>query len=68
MPSIATDYTDSMNAIDIADDLQSNIHSDHFQHQGTARALTLSFLLATALTNSFILQKEGKPAWDPDRS
>jgi hypothetical protein len=68
LPSIAAHYNDNMNAVDIADHLRSNMHSDHRQRRGPGRTLTWSFLLATALANSFLLQLKGRPAWTPYRS
>jgi hypothetical protein len=54
-----------MNGVDIADHLRSNMRSDHRQRRGPARALSWSFLLQTALANSFILQLKSRPAWTP---
>jgi hypothetical protein len=68
LPSIAADYNDRMNAVDIADHLRSIIRPRHRQRRGPARALTWDFLLLTALANSFILQLRGQPSWPPYRS
>ena len=54
-----------MNAVDISDHLRSNMRSGHRQRRGPARALTWSFLLAVALSNSFKLQQLGQPDWKP---
>jgi hypothetical protein len=36
---------------------------NHRQRRGAARALAWDFLLKTAVSNSFILQRDGQPAW-----
>jgi hypothetical protein len=59
LPSIAADYNDRMNAVDIADHIKSIIRPRHRQRRGPARALTWDFLLLTALANSSILQLRG---------
>lgn len=65
LPSVAAYYNDHMNGVDIADHFRSNMHSDHRQRRGPAQALSWSFLLQTALANSFLLQLKGRPAWTP---
>ncbi|KEY74881.1 hypothetical protein S7711_09671 [Stachybotrys chartarum IBT 7711] len=39
--------------------------TQHRQRRGPARALAWSFMLKTAIANSFILQRDGQPAWKP---
>ncbi|EXK77468.1 hypothetical protein FOQG_17821 [Fusarium oxysporum f. sp. raphani 54005] len=51
-----------MNGVDISDHCRSNT-TEHRQRRGPARALAWSFLLTTAVANSFLLQKLGQPAW-----
>jgi hypothetical protein len=68
LPSVAAYYNDRMNAVDIGDQLRSNMHDNHRQRGGPARVLTWSFLLATALANSFLLQRKGQPVWTPFKS
>jgi hypothetical protein len=68
LPSIAVHYNDGMNAVDIGDHLRSNLHSNHRQRRGPGRVLTWAFLLATALANSFLLQRKGQSAWPPYKS
>jgi hypothetical protein len=63
IPSVAADYNDLMNGVDISDHYRSNNTTDHRQRRGPARALAWSFLLTTAVANSFLLQKLGQPAW-----
>jgi hypothetical protein len=41
----------------------SNNTTEHRQRRGPTRALAWSFLLTTAVANSFLLQKLGQPAW-----
>jgi hypothetical protein len=58
-----------MGAVDIADQLRSYLSAgSHRQRRGPARALTWTFLLAVALTNSFLLQRLGQPPWPSYRS
>ena len=65
IPSIAADYNDHMNGVDISDHLRHNIRPNHRQRRGPARALTWGFLLSVALSNSFLLQRLGQPNWKP---
>lgn len=65
VPSITADYNDLMNAVDIGDQLKALAGLDHRVCKGSWRVIAWSFLLETALTNSFILQKRGNPAWKP---
>ncbi|KFA67279.1 hypothetical protein S40285_08642 [Stachybotrys chlorohalonatus IBT 40285] len=39
--------------------------TQHRQRRDPARALAWSFMLKTAIANSFILQRDGQPAWKP---
>ena len=67
--AVAFDYNHYMNGVDIADHLRSNMRTgNHRQRRGPARALAWDFLLKTAVSNSFILQRDGQPAWPRYRS
>jgi hypothetical protein len=61
--SVAADYNDLMNAVDISDQYRAETVSDHRERRGAARALAWSFHLSVAVANSFLLQKLGKPQW-----
>ena len=68
VPSIAADYNLYMNAVDRGDHLRANMKTQHRQRRGPARALAWSFMLKTAITNSFILQRDGQPAFEPSKT
>jgi hypothetical protein len=61
--SVAADYNDLMNAVDISDQYRAQTTSDHRERRGAARALAWSFHLSVAVANSFLLQKLGDPSW-----
>jgi hypothetical protein len=61
IPSIAADYNDRMNAVDIGDHLRSSSGYDHRICRGGWQALAWTFLLDIALINSYILQHNGEP-------
>jgi hypothetical protein len=61
--TVAADYNDLMNAVDISDQYRAQTTTDHRERRGAARELTWSFHLSAAVANSFLLQKLGQPAW-----
>ena len=61
IPSIAAEYNDNMNAVDIGDQLRQYLSNQHAVCKGNWRALAWSFLLETTLVNTFILQSRGQP-------
>lgn len=65
IPSIAADYNDLMNAVDIGDHLRSSLGYQHRIRRGGWQALAWTFLLDISLINSYILQLRGKPHWKP---
>ncbi|CAG9950100.1 unnamed protein product [Clonostachys rosea f. rosea IK726] len=66
--SAAADYNDHMGAVDRGDQLRQQEGLEHRICKGPWRALAWGFLLETALTNSFLLQKNGQPNWKPLRT
>jgi hypothetical protein len=64
----AADYNDHMGAVDRGDQLRQQEGLDHRVIKGPWRALAWGFLLETALTNTFLLQKHGQPNWKPFRT
>lgn len=65
MPSFAADYNDNMGGVDIGDQLKAGLGIEHRFYKGNWRAIVWSFLLETALVNSFLLQRFGRPNWEP---
>lgn len=63
VPSIAADYNDHMNSVDISDQLRSTLGYDHRIRRGGWQAIAWTFLLDVILINSYILQLKGKPSW-----
>ncbi|EXL65980.1 hypothetical protein FOPG_17827 [Fusarium oxysporum f. sp. conglutinans race 2 54008] len=59
IPTAAAAYNDEMNHVDRGDQLRSYTSYDHPLRRGAWQALTWSFLLNIALTNSYILQLYG---------
>jgi hypothetical protein len=66
--SAAADYNDHMGAVDRGDQLRQQEGLQHRICKGPWRALAWGFLLETALTNAFLLQKNGQPNWKPLRT
>uniref|UniRef100_A0A8H7K3B7 PiggyBac transposable element-derived protein domain-containing protein n=1 Tax=Bionectria ochroleuca TaxID=29856 RepID=A0A8H7K3B7_BIOOC len=66
--SAAADYNDHMGAVDRGDQLRQQEGLEHRICKGPWRALAWGFLLETALTNTFLLQKNGQPNWKPLRT
>lgn len=65
LPSFAVDYNDHMGGVDIGDQLKAGLGLDHRNRKGNWRAMAWSFLLETALVNSYLLQRKGQPNWQP---
>lgn len=63
VPSVAADYNDLMNAVDIGDHLRSSLGFEHRICRGGWQALAWTFLLDIVLINSYILQLRGEPIW-----
>ncbi|KEY67450.1 hypothetical protein S7711_10001 [Stachybotrys chartarum IBT 7711] len=61
--SVAADYNDLMNAVDISDQYRAQTTTEHRERRGAAKALAWSFHLSVAVANSFLLQKHGNPPW-----
>jgi hypothetical protein len=65
IPTTAAAYNDEMNHVDRGDQLRSYTSYDHPLRRGPWQALTWTFLLDVALTNSYILQLHGpQPNWE----
>ncbi|KAJ3455260.1 hypothetical protein MRS44_013860 [Fusarium solani] len=64
-PCIAVAYNHEMNAVDRGDQLRSYIGYNHAIRRGGWQALAWTFLLETALINTYILQKRGSCNWKP---
>lgn len=62
-PCIAVAYNHEMNAVDRGDQLRSYIGYNHAIRRGGWQALAWTFLLETALINTYILQKRGSCNW-----
>ena len=54
-----------MGGVDIGDQYKAGLGIDHRFCKGNWRAMAWSFLLDTALVNSYLLQRHGKPNWKP---
>jgi hypothetical protein len=68
IPTIAAAYNDEMGAVDLADQLRASQRYDHRICRGGWQALAWTFLLETAIINSFKLQTQKlgcKPSWKP---
>lgn len=65
VPSFAADYNDNMGGVDIGDQLKAGLGIEHRVCKGNWRAMAWSFLLETALVNSYLLQRYGQPNWKP---
>jgi hypothetical protein len=65
IPSFAADYNDHMGGVDIGDQYKASLGLHHRFCKGNWRAMAWSFLLDTALVNSYLLQRHGKPNWKP---
>jgi hypothetical protein len=63
VPSISADYNDRMGGVDIGDQLRAEGGLDHRVCRGNWRAIAWTFLLETALVNSYLLQLRGQPSW-----
>jgi hypothetical protein len=63
VPSISADYNDQMGGVDIGDQLRAGKGLDHRVCRGNWRTLAWTFLLETALVNSYLLQLWGQPSW-----
>ncbi|ENH71976.1 hypothetical protein FOC1_g10000088, partial [Fusarium oxysporum f. sp. cubense race 1] len=69
IPTAAAAYNDEMNHIDRGDQLRSYTSYNHPLRRGAWQALTWTFLLDVALTNSYILQLHGpQPNWERYKS
>lgn len=65
-PSIAVSYNHEMNAVDRGDQLRSYHGYKHPIRRGAWQALAWTFLLDTALINSYLLQRdEERSNWKP---
>ena len=65
IPLIAKDYNFHMNAVDVGDQLRSQLGFDHRIRRGGWQSIAWTFLLDIALINSYLLQRRAKPAWQP---
>lgn len=67
VPSVTADYNDLMGAVDIGDQLRATATggTQHRVRRGGWQAIAWSFLLETALVNSYLLQRHGQPSWKP---
>lgn len=61
IPSIAADYNDHMNAVDIGDHLRSATGYKHRICRGGWQALAWNFLYDVSPVNSYLLQLRGEP-------
>ncbi|KAJ3498250.1 hypothetical protein NLG97_g1279 [Lecanicillium saksenae] len=67
VPSFGAAYNDFMGAVDIGDQLRASSSQDHRVNKGNWQAIAWSFLLETAITNSYLLQKKSTN-WRPFES
>jgi hypothetical protein len=56
IPTVAAEYNNEMNHVDLGDQLRSYTTYEHRFRRGPGQALLWGFLLDIALANSFILQ------------
>ena len=68
IPSIAATYNDEMNHVDRGDQLRASRGYSHSIRRGPWQAIAWTFLLDTALINSYLLQLHGQPKWKKIRS
>ena len=57
VPSFGAAYNDYMGAVDIGDQLKASSSQDHRACRGNWHVIAWSFLLETALINSFLIQQ-----------
>jgi hypothetical protein len=61
IPCLIDRYNNSMNGVDIGDQLRAEFESGRRIRRGGHQALTYLFLLEVVVTNAFLLQREGWP-------
>lgn len=64
VPSFGAAYNDFMGAVDVGDQLRASSSQDHRISVGNWQAIAWSFLLETAIINSYLLQKKSTN-WRP---
>lgn len=68
IPAFIDAYNHNMNGVDIGDQMRSYYNNPRPVRRGGWQALAWDFLLNVIVVNTYILQRDGQPRWQPFRS